>query len=72
MADVPVNQQLWDMLVLQAKHKFKTWPSIPAGKWVHEQYTQKGGRFASAGQIAKAKKRAHGHGKPVEKEKDEK
>lgn len=58
MADVPTNQRLWDSLVIMAKSRFKTWPSMPASKWVHEQYVQKGGRFASAGEIAKAKKLA--------------
>lgn len=56
MSQVPLNQRLWDSLVVMAKAKFKTWPSIPAARWVHEQYVQKGGKFASAGQIAAAKK----------------
>jgi hypothetical protein len=73
MADQPVNKQMWNMLVLQAKSKFGKWPSIPASKWVHEQYVNKGGRFASAGEIAKMKKRGkHGHDKGHDKEKDDK
>lgn len=59
MADVPLNQRLWDSLVIMAKSKFKTWPSMPASRWVHEQYVQKGGRFASAGEVARAKKAQH-------------
>ena len=57
MADVPTNQRLWNSLVVQAKSKFKTWPSIPASKWVREQYTQKGGRFVDSKQVTAAKKR---------------
>lgn len=45
MADRPANEKLWNMLVLQAKSKFSKWPSLPASKWVHEQYVQRGGRF---------------------------
>lgn len=56
MADVPLNQRLWDSLVVMAKSRFKTWPSMPASRWVHEQYVQKGGKFASAGEIARVKK----------------
>ena len=44
----PANQKLWNMLVIQAKAKFRTWPSLPASKWVHHQYVEKGGRFLAA------------------------
>lgn len=57
-SQVPVNKRLWDSLVVMAKAKYGTWPSLPASKWVHEQYVQKGGKFASAGEIAAAKKSA--------------
>lgn len=56
MADVPANQKLWTMLVLQAKAKFAKWPSLPASRWVHEQYVDKGGRFISEGQAAQMEK----------------
>lgn len=45
--NVPVNKKLWDMLVAQAKTKFMKWPSLPASKWVHSQYVQKGGQFTT-------------------------
>ena len=57
MADVPTNQRLWDSLVVQAKAKFKSWPSIPASKWVHTQYVQRGGRFLDSKRVTEAKKR---------------
>jgi hypothetical protein len=46
--DKPANQKLWNMLVIQAKAKFRTWPSLPASKWVHGQYVEKGGRFIAS------------------------
>lgn len=57
MADVPTNQRLWNSLVVQAKAKFKTWPSIPASRWVHQQYVSHGGQFADSKQVTAAKKR---------------
>jgi hypothetical protein len=57
MSDVPTNQRLWNSLVVQAKAKFRTWPSIPASKWVREQYTQKGGQFVDSKQMTAAKKK---------------
>ena len=57
MAEVPTNQRLWNMLVLQAKTKFKTWPSIPASSWVRKEYTQRGGRFVDSKKVTEAKKK---------------
>ena len=53
--DVPANQRLWNMLVVQAKAKFPKWPSLPASRWVHQQYVQKGGTFVSEGKAAQSK-----------------
>lgn len=58
MADVPSNQKLWNMLTVQARAKFEKWPSLPASRWVHQQYVQKGGRFVSESQLARMKKAA--------------
>lgn len=44
------------MLTVQARAKFEKWPSLPASRWVHQQYVQKGGRFISEGQLARMKK----------------
>lgn len=57
MADVPTNQRLWDSLVVQAKARFKKWPSIPASRWVHQEYVKHGGQFADAKAVNDAKKR---------------
>jgi hypothetical protein len=41
----PANTRLWNTLVVQAKAKYGKWPSIPAAKWVHDQYVRRGGQF---------------------------
>lgn len=45
---VPQNPRLWEMLVAQAKQKFRTYPSIPASKWIHTAYVERGGRFVDS------------------------
>lgn len=56
MTDVPANQRLWQMLVLQAKAKFAKYPSLPASKWIHTEYVNKGGRFVTQKQLSTADK----------------
>lgn len=56
MAQVPVNERLWSSLVTQAKAKFGKWPSLPASKWVHEQYVQRGGRFVDSKKVTERKR----------------
>lgn len=48
MSKVPTNPKLWDLIVFQAKARFKTYPSPSASHWVHEEYTKKGGGFADS------------------------
>jgi hypothetical protein len=36
------------MLVTQAKQKFPTYPSIPASKWIHKEYVERGGIFVDS------------------------
>ena len=57
MSDTPANQRLWNSLVMQAKSKFKTWPSIPASTWVRKQYIQHGGRFVDSKQVTAEKRK---------------
>lgn len=45
--DVPANPKLWQMLATQAKAKFPKYPSLPASKWIHQEYVKKGGQFVS-------------------------
>lgn len=44
----PQNPRLWEMLVQQAKQKFPTYPSLPASKWVHNEYVKRGGIFVDS------------------------
>ena len=48
MAQVPSNPKLWNMLVVQAKSKFRVYPSPAASHWVHAEYTKKGGQFVES------------------------
>lgn len=57
MSDTPANQRLWNSLVMQAKSKFKTWPSIPASTWVRKQYVSHGGRFVDSKQVTAEKRK---------------
>jgi hypothetical protein len=45
---VPKNPRLWAMLVAQAKTKFMKFPSLPASKWVHNEYVKRGGTFVAS------------------------
>lgn len=53
---VPADQKLWNMLVLRAKAKFPKWPSLPASKWVHQEYVKHGGRFVSEASMSRVKR----------------
>lgn len=44
----PQNERLWNMLVAQARSKFVKYPSLPASKWVHDEYVKKGGQFVES------------------------
>ena len=48
MANVPTNPKLYELIVFQAKARFKTYPSPSASHWVHEEYIKKGGQFADS------------------------
>lgn len=48
MSAVPANPKLWKMLTMQARAKFRVYPSPAASHWVHKEYVQKGGRFVAS------------------------
>lgn len=52
----PANPKLWQMIIIQAKAKFATYPSPGASHWVHEQYVQHGGRFVESSAATKRRK----------------
>lgn len=45
---VPQNPRLYEMLVAQAKQKYRQYPSLPASKWVHDEYVKRGGTFVES------------------------
>jgi hypothetical protein len=45
---VPQNTKLWSMLVNLAKQKFQTYPSLPASRWIHQEYVKRGGTFVKS------------------------
>ena len=46
---VPQNPRLWAMLQNEARQRFDTYPSIPASKWIHNEYVKRGGIFVESG-----------------------
>ena len=43
----PANPKQWNMIVAQARSKFRTYPSPAAAHWVHTHYVQLGGKFVN-------------------------
>lgn len=70
MSQIPANQKLWNMLVMQAKTKFNVWPSAAASAWVHQHYVQMGGRFVESVKALNVKEK-QGRKEEHEKEKKE-
>jgi hypothetical protein len=48
MAQIPANQKMWNMLVAQAKTRYRIYPSPAASHWVHSHYVQLGGKFVES------------------------
>lgn len=46
MARKPLDQDLYDSVVAEAKRKFDVWPSAYASGWVVKTYKARGGRYA--------------------------
>jgi hypothetical protein len=45
---VPQNTRLWAMVQNLAKQKFQKFPSLPASKWMHDEYVKRGGTFVES------------------------
>jgi hypothetical protein len=56
MADVPVNEKLFAMVVTQAKAKYRIYPSPGASHWVHRRYLELGGKFIDSTELSERKK----------------
>jgi hypothetical protein len=74
MADVPVNEKLYAMVVFQAKAKYRVYPSPGASHWVHKRYLELGGKFEDSEKIQEhkelAKKFSERKRELINKEKD--
>ena len=55
MAEVPVNEKLYAMVVFQAKAKYRIYPSPGASHWVHQRYLELGGKFEDSEKLAERK-----------------
>jgi hypothetical protein len=56
VAQEPTNPKLWQMIIVQARAKFATYPSPGASHWVHEEYIKHGGQFEETSEYTKRKK----------------
>lgn len=44
----PLDKKLYDRVVVEAKKRFKVWPSAYASGWVVRRYKELGGRYKSS------------------------
>jgi hypothetical protein len=58
MAEKPVNEKLYAMVVAQAKAKYTTYPSPGASHWVHRRYLELGGRMEDTSETTRREKLA--------------
>lgn len=56
MAEKPVNEKLWTMVIFQAKLKYHPYPSPGASAWVHQRYIELGGKFEDSSDHTKRKR----------------
>lgn len=54
----PSNPRLWQMVIMQAKAKFATYPSPGASHWVHSEYVKHGGQLVEKSNDTRQKKMA--------------
>jgi len=55
MADIPTNEKLYAMVVMQAKAKYRIYPSPGASHWVHKRYLELGGKFEASEEVQERK-----------------
>jgi hypothetical protein len=55
MAEVPTNEKLYAMVVMQAKAKYRIYPSPGASHWVHKRYLELGGKFEDSADVQERK-----------------
>jgi hypothetical protein len=52
----PVNERLFAMVVMQAKAKYRIYPSPGASHWVHRRYLELGGHFEDTSEKTRREK----------------
>jgi hypothetical protein len=52
----PVNERLYAMVVMQAKAKYRIYPSPGASHWVHRRYLELGGHFEDTTEVTRREK----------------
>jgi hypothetical protein len=62
------NPKLWNMIVAQARAKFRTYPSPAAAHWVHAKYVQMGGAFVKSVKDIDPRMRDYVHEEKVKEE----
>ena len=55
MADIPTNEKLYAMVVMQAKARYRVYPSPGASHWVHKRYLELGGKFEDSEKVQERK-----------------
>ena len=45
---IPQNPRLWAMVQREARMRFRQFPSLPASKWMHDEYVKRGGIFVES------------------------
>ena len=55
MAQEAANPKLYAMVVMQAKAKYRIYPSPGASHWVHKRYLELGGKFIDSEEERKKK-----------------
>jgi hypothetical protein len=64
---IPQNPRLWAMVQREARMRFRQFPSLPASKWMHDEYIKRGGIFVTS----KKQDLRHKHGRQTEQGKKE-
>lgn len=52
----PINEKLFAMVVMQAKAKYRIYPSPGASHWVHRRYLELGGKFEDTSETTRREK----------------
>ncbi len=52
----PLNEKLFAMVVMQAKAKYRIYPSPGASHWVHRRYLELGGKFEDTSETTRREK----------------